>query len=214
MIGGDFLSINTITTDDLQQMDGREGLILQGCGGNLQEWLDGINELFTEAGILINGTKFQNISAFEYDGLTCLFYPFEGVELEIGKLAMWRLQTHEQFGGTWLSDFVPNRLGGFVRETPIEKPDCALIGQNGNIFNLMGIAARTLRDHGLANQANEMQERVLASGSYGEALGIIGDYVNITDKEREHKPSLREQLKDSKSAEPPVKPKPEKQRER
>jgi hypothetical protein len=29
---------------------------------------------------------------------------------------MWRLQTHEQFGGTWLSDYVPNRLGGFVSE--------------------------------------------------------------------------------------------------
>jgi hypothetical protein len=27
---------------------------------------------------------------------------------------MWRLHTHEQFGGTWLSDYVPNRLGGFV----------------------------------------------------------------------------------------------------
>lgn len=27
---------------------------------------------------------------------------------------MWRLQTHELFGGTWLSDYVPNRLGGFV----------------------------------------------------------------------------------------------------
>ena len=26
---------------------------------------------------------------------------------------MWRLKTHEMFGGTWLSDYVPNRLGGF-----------------------------------------------------------------------------------------------------
>lgn len=33
-------------------MDGKEGLILQGCGGELQEWLHGINEMFTEAGLL------------------------------------------------------------------------------------------------------------------------------------------------------------------
>ena len=72
--------------------------------------------MFTENGILKDGTKFQNISSFENEGLTCLFYPFEGVSLDIGKLAMWRLQTHATFGGTWLSDFVPNRLGGFIPE--------------------------------------------------------------------------------------------------
>lgn len=134
--------------------------------------------------------------------------------MEIGKLAMWRLQTHENFGGTWLSDFVPNRLGGFIGEPEPEKPDCALIGQDGNIFNLVGIAARTLREHGLSDQAKEMKDRVFASGSYGEALCIIGEYVNITDTEQERKPSLRQQLKETKTAEPSARPKPEKQQER
>lgn len=210
------MSINHVATEDLRRMEGKDGLILQGCGGDLREWLDGINEMFTEAGILKNGAKFQDISAFEYDGLTCLLYPFEGVDLEIGKLAMWRLQTHENFGGTWLSDFVPNRLGGFIGEPEPEpeKPDCALIGQDGNIFNLVGIAARTLREHGLSDQAKEMKDRVFASGSYGEALCIIGEYVNITDTEQERKPSLRQQLKETKTAEPSARPKPEKQQER
>ena len=75
-----------------------------------------------------------------------------------------------------------------------EKPDCDLIGQNGNIFNLVGIAARTLREHGLKDQAKEMTDRVFASGSYGEALCIIGEYVNITDSYREHRPSVRGSL--------------------
>ena len=30
-----------------------------------------------------------------------------------------------------------------------EKPDCPLIGQNGNIFNLAGIASRTLKENGM-----------------------------------------------------------------
>ena len=94
------MSINHIETEDLRRMEGKGGLILQGCGGELQEWLDGINEMFTEAGILKNGAKFQDIFAFEYNDSPCLLYPFEGVDLEIGKLAMWRLQTHETFGGT------------------------------------------------------------------------------------------------------------------
>ena len=145
------MSINTITTEDLRRMEGKDGLILQGCGGDAQEWVDGINEMFTEAGILKDGSKFKDVSTFQYGELTCLLYPFEDVKLEIGKLAMWRLQTHETFGGTWLSDFVPNRLGGFIGEPAPEpeKPDCALIGQDGNIFNLVGIAARILREHDL-----------------------------------------------------------------
>ena len=40
--------IKTITADDLRQMEDLEGLILQGCGGDIQEWVDGINGLFTE----------------------------------------------------------------------------------------------------------------------------------------------------------------------
>ena len=36
----------------------------------------------------------------------------------------------------------------------IVKPDCPLIGADGNIFNLLGIASRTLREHGLKEQAS------------------------------------------------------------
>ena len=211
------MNINTITTDNLRHMEGKDGLILQGCGGDLKEWVDGINEMFTEAGILKDGSKFEDVSTFQYGELTCLLYPFEDVKLDIGKLAMWRLQTHDTFGGTWLSDFVPNRLGGFIGEPSPEpeKPDCALIGQDGNIFNLIGIAARTLREHDLKDQAKEMKDRVFACGSYGEALCIIGEYVNITDSEAEpaHRPSLRQQIKDAKHTETPQKQKPSKQQE-
>ena len=69
--------------------------------------------------------------------------------------------------------------------TQKKKPDCALIGQDGNIFNLMGIASRTLRQHGMAEEAKEMTNRIYQSGSYGEALTIIGEYVNITDEDTE-----------------------------
>ena len=182
------MNINTITAEDLRRMPDKEGLILQGCGGDLTEWVDGINEMLTKAGILKDGCQFENVAAFQHGELTCLLYPFDDVKLDIGKLALWRLQTHEVYGGTWLSDFVPNYLGGFI-ETPealADKPDCPLIGADGNIFNLLGIASRTLREHGLKEQAKEMSDRVFVSGSYGEALCIIGEYVNITDSKLEH----------------------------
>ena len=173
--------IQKINAEDLRKMAGKEGLILQGCGGETQEWLDGINDLFTKEGILQNGTKFESAYVFEKDGLTNILFPIENVEVNIGKMISWRILSHGTFGGTWLSDYVPNRLGGFVDET--QKPDCPLIGEDGNIFNLMGIASRTLRDHGMGEQAKEMTSRIRASGSYDEALNIIGEYVNITSAE-------------------------------
>lgn len=114
------MSIKHITTDDLRRMSNTEGLVLQGCGGDLQEWVEGINGMLTEEGILRNGSKFENCSSFEHDGLTCLLFPFEGVNVDIGRLAIWRLKTHDAFGGTWLSDYVPNRLGGF-ESSPLEE---------------------------------------------------------------------------------------------
>lgn len=65
-----------------------------------------------------------------------------------------------------------------------EKPDCELIGQDGNIFNLMGIAIRTLREHDMIDEAAEMSKRIYTeAGNYDEALSIISDYVNITGPE-------------------------------
>ena len=55
--------------------------------------------------------------------------------------------------------------------------DNPLIGANSNVFNLIGLAARTLRENDMADAASEMTNRVTSSGSYDEALGIIMKYV-------------------------------------
>lgn len=39
------MSIKKIDKNELRGYEGKEGLILQGCGGNPQEWVDGINDL-------------------------------------------------------------------------------------------------------------------------------------------------------------------------
>lgn len=169
--------IKTVTIDELCQMNDQEGLILQGCGGDLQEWVDGINDLFTEAGILQSGSRFGRVSVFQQDGLTNLLFPFEGVQLDVGKLAIWRLQTHAQFGGTWLSDYVPNRLGGFVQEQRPTKPKMALVGRDGNIFSIMGTASQLLQMAGMHDQNREMIDRVTSCSDYNKALHIISEYV-------------------------------------
>ena len=72
------------TTEDLRRMTDEEGLILQGCGGDLQEWVDGINDLLTQEGILLNGTKFEHAATFQHDGLTNLLFSFGGENLRCG----------------------------------------------------------------------------------------------------------------------------------
>ena len=186
------MSIQKISTEQLRRMRDQEGLVLQGCGGDPQEWLDGINEILTNEGILKKGAGFEEAYTFRHDGLTCLLFPFkENMELDMGKLAVWRLGTHSTFGGTWLSDYVPNRLGGFVQVQESEaepariKLDCPLIGTDGNIFHLIGKASETLRKNGMQGQAEEMRNRIIQCQSYDSALSIIGDYVNITTAHQE-----------------------------
>ena len=165
------------TTEDLRHMTNEEGLILQGCGGDLQEWVDGINDLLTQEGILLNGTKFEHAATFQHDGLTNLMFSFEGVQLNVGKLALWRIQTHSQFGGTWLSDYVPNRLGGFIQEQKLVKPKMELLGRDGNIFSIMGTASQLLQMAGMHDQNKEMIDRVPSCRDYDQALHIISEYV-------------------------------------
>ena len=57
------------------------------------------------------------------------------------------------------------------------RPKMQLIGQDGNIFSIMGRASRLLKNAGQSDKAKEMCDRVTASQSYSEALNIVSEYV-------------------------------------
>ena len=58
-----------------------------------------------------------------------------------------------------------------------DRPPMNLVGMDGNIFFVMGMASRVLQQHGMEENAKEMFERVKQSGNYYKALGIISEYV-------------------------------------
>lgn len=62
---------------------------------------------------------------------------------------------------------------------PSPKPVAPLLGEEGNIFNLMCIANCTLRNAGQQEQAEEMWQRVLESRNHYKAISIMGEYVEF-----------------------------------
>ena len=60
-----------------------------------------------------------------------------------------------------------------------DKPTVQLIGENGNIFNLAGIASRALRKAGQRENAEKMKKEIFACGSYEEALQTIMEYCEV-----------------------------------
>ena len=70
-----------------------------------------------------------------------------------------------------------------------KKPKMKLLGEDGNIYAVLGRAGRMLREAGLEGQVPEMIERVKASGNYYKALNIISEYVDteLTTKSKEKK---------------------------
>lgn len=61
----------------------------------------------------------------------------------------------------------------------MDKPTVKLIGEDGNIFNIVGIVSRELKRNGFKDEANEYMEKVFGCESYDEALRITMAYVDI-----------------------------------
>ena len=130
------IAIAHVSANDLRKAQKMEGLVLQGCGGDLREWVNGINCMLVERGVFEKGAGFTEAQVFRKNGLTNLLLPVkEDMKLDIGRLSTWRLETYDNYGSMWLSDYVDIHLGGPAdqqKEQTRQKPDCPLIGQDGN----------------------------------------------------------------------------------
>jgi hypothetical protein len=90
--------------------DAKEGIVLFGTGGDLNEWVSGVFNQLKEESIITASTVeelFSNVIELKTTGgrtdLALIFNNFENINM--GKMAMWRLQ----FGDcSWISDYIPN----------------------------------------------------------------------------------------------------------
>jgi hypothetical protein len=59
------------------------------------------------------------------------------------------------------------------------KPKAKVIGQDGNVFNLLAICCKALKDNDEHEKQTELRGRVFSAKSYDEALRIMGEYCEL-----------------------------------
>lgn len=73
--------------------------------------------------------------------------------------------------------------GKYLKEMRLLKQtslEVQLIGENGNIFNLLGIVSKELKRNGFLSEADQLWKEVQENAkSYEEALAIIQEYVIV-----------------------------------
>ena len=64
----------------------------------------------------------------------------------------------------------------------MEKPAAKIIGEDGNIFNIIGIVKKTLRREGtpenLESFNSDIEDLMSKGGSYDDVLVLIQEYVD------------------------------------
>lgn len=59
------------------------------------------------------------------------------------------------------------------------KPKCKLIGEDGNVFAIIGNVSKTLKENDMKEEAREFKVKALASNSYDEVLNLVNEYVEV-----------------------------------
>lgn len=59
------------------------------------------------------------------------------------------------------------------------KPFVQLSGTDGNVFALLGLCTRALKNAGQPERAKELVDRITECGSYAEAIALMTEYVEV-----------------------------------
>jgi len=62
----------------------------------------------------------------------------------------------------------------------MDKPECQLTGEDGNVFAIIGRVAKTLTRAGQRDRAAEFRTKAMEQTSYDAVLRLCFDYVDVT----------------------------------
>jgi hypothetical protein len=61
----------------------------------------------------------------------------------------------------------------------MDKPKCKLIGEDGNVFFIIGKVHQVLKSNGLQDEAELFKTQAFSSQSYDEVLQLLQEYVDV-----------------------------------
>jgi len=64
------------------------------------------------------------------------------------------------------------------------KPNVKMVGEDGNVFAVIGRVRRALREAGQEDKAKEFSDRAMAAHSYDEVLGMVFEYCEVDGPRR------------------------------
>ena len=110
----------------------------------------------------VNEQELKKIFDEKFDhNTTQEFYEWLDEKMEIGEVELVEFNNYEISGLDY-------------------KPTAKLVGENGNIFNLMAIAKKALCEAGKQEKSVQMYKKIIYEAqSYEEALNIISEYVEV-----------------------------------
>jgi len=59
------------------------------------------------------------------------------------------------------------------------KPVVKLVGEDGNVFNVIGRVSRSLNNLGMRKEAEEFKEKAFSARSYDEVLQLAMEYCEV-----------------------------------
>ena len=66
-----------------------------------------------------------------------------------------------------------------IMESDKTRVTVKLVGENGNVFNLLGVCIRAMTRVGLIKEANSLRLEVMSATSYDQALRIMSTYCDV-----------------------------------
>jgi len=66
-----------------------------------------------------------------------------------------------------------------VKKLVVKKPRVKLVGEDGNVFNVIGRCSRALLNEVGPERATEFREKAFAAGSYDEVLRLAMEYCEV-----------------------------------
>lgn len=117
-------------------------------------------------------------------GRNDVFFEVDSDNQNFSKFCLSRLQ----YGIRWFDDvmnsdkklYKKDILKKYLKEDSEEaKPECKLVGTDGNVFAIIGNVSKTLKRAGLRDKAEEFSKKAMSQKSYEDVLALVHNYVSV-----------------------------------